>query len=54
MEDYPTAGELYRRIVAADPAFAAKYDYLDLKREDPARAAEVSRLRAGVLWEEEL
>jgi hypothetical protein len=54
MEDYPTAGELYRRIVAADPTFAAKYDYLDLKREDPARAAEVSRLRAGVLWEEEL
>ena len=53
MEDYTSAGELYRRIAAADAELAARYDYLDLKREDPARAAEVSRLRAGVLWEEE-
>jgi len=54
MEDYSTASELYARIVAADAKLAARYDYLDLKREDPARAAEVGRLREGVLWEEEL
>jgi hypothetical protein len=54
MEDYAAAGELYQRIAAADSELAARYDYLDLKREDPARAAEVGRLRAGVLWEEEL
>ena len=54
MEDYTSASELYARIVAADAALAARYDYLDLKREDPSRAAEVGRLREGVLWEEEL
>ena len=54
MEDYAAASDLHKRIAAADMELAARYDYLDLKREDPARAAEVGRLRAGVLWEEEL
>lgn len=54
MEDYTGASELYKRIADADAELAARYDYLDLKREDPSRAAEVGRLREGVLWEEEL
>ena len=53
MEDYSSASDIYKRLVAADSGLAAGYDYLDLKREDPARATEANRLRDAVLWEEE-
>jgi tetratricopeptide (TPR) repeat protein len=53
LENYESVSETYRKIKDLDPDLANRFAYLDLKGEEDLRAAESSRIKEVVLWEEE-
>ncbi|MBW8003731.1 MAG: hypothetical protein FVQ80_17285 [Planctomycetes bacterium] len=53
LENYGFAKRSYDKLKKIDPELAEKFDYLDLKGEAGARAAEVSGLKGVMVWAEE-
>lgn len=53
LENYGFAKRSYDQLNKIDPELAEKFDYLDLKGEAGARAAEVSGVKGVMVWAEE-
>ncbi len=52
MENYGTVKEMFEKLKTINPDLAQQYAYLDLRREDAAKAAAVGDLKEVVIWEE--
>ena len=52
LENYGTTKKAYDKLKEIDPDLAMQFAYLELRAEDVARAAEISRIKEVVVWEE--
>ena len=52
LQNYGTVKETFDALKKLDPALASRFAYLDLQGEQSTRAAEVSRVKNVVVWEE--
>ncbi len=53
LENYGTSRRTYEKLKELDPELAARFSYLDLRGKEADRAAELSKTKEVVIWEEE-
>ena len=53
LENYGLVNKSYQKLIAVDPDLADQFAYLDLRRDEAARAAEMSAIKEVVVWDEE-
>ena len=53
LENYGIVGMLYAKLVELDPELADRFRYLDLRGEEATRAADVTRVKGLVIWDDE-
>jgi hypothetical protein len=53
MENYGSVRMAYDELKKADPAIAAQFAYLDLRGDEAARAADISKAKEVTLWAEQ-
>jgi hypothetical protein len=52
MENYGEVKRFYQQVAAVDPQLAERYNYLQMGREEAARASDSGQIADRVLWEE--
>jgi len=53
LENYGNVKRAYAELKTLDPQMAQKYAYLDFQGDEGRRAAEISKVRGTVLWDDE-
>ena len=53
MENYNSTAEYYGKLKEKDPDLAARFSYLDLQKEESARAANINETGKLVFWEDD-
>ncbi len=53
LENYGTVRDAYEKLKVVDPDLAERFAYLDLRGEEASRAAEISKAKEVMVWDEE-